>query len=229
MACVNSLGCNVNMQRQKIFENQGYYHIYNRGVAKQKIFSSPKDYERLFTTFAFYQERSPKTKLSLADKTELKIINLTAPKNPLVEILAYCFMPNHFHLLIKQLMDDGIFTFMRRTLDSYTKYYNTKHNRVGPLFQGRFQAVPVETDEQMLHLSRYIHLNPFTSKLTRDAAKYEWSSCQYYLNGDTVRLCHPKFILNLAGSKKEYGEFVNDYAEYIQSLEEINNLLLESE
>ncbi len=217
------------MPRQIFFENQKYYHIYNRGVAKQKIFSDPRDYERLLTTFSFYLEKSPKTRLSMADKKELKIINFTAPKNPLIEILVNCLMPNHFHLLIKQLQNEGVSIFMRRSLDSYTKYYNIKHNRVGPLFQGRFKTVPIETDEQLLHLSRYIHLNPFTSKLTDDATNYEWSSYQCYLDNDTVRLCHPKFILDLTNSSKNYTEFVNDYAEYIQSIEELNNLLIDAE
>lgn len=217
------------MPRQIFFENQKYYHIYNRGVAKQKIFSDPRDHKRLLTTFSFYLEQSPKTRLSLADKKELRIINITTPKKPLVEILCYCLMPNHFHLLIKQLKDNGISIFMRRSIDSYTKYYNIKYNRVGPLFQGRFKTVVIETDEQLLHLSRYIHLNPFTSKLADDAANYEWSSYQFYLENDTIRLCHPKFILDLTDSNNNYTEFVNDYAEYIQSIEEVNNLLIDAE
>jgi len=217
------------MPRQIFFENQKYYHIYNRGVAKQKIFSDPRDYKRLLTAFGFYLEQSPKTRLSIADEKELKILNLTAPKKPLVEILAYCLMPNHFHLLLKQLKNEGISIFIRRSIDSYTKYFNTKYNRVGPLFQGRFKTVAVENDEQLLHLSRYIHLNPFTSKLTNSVADYEWSSYQFYLENNTVRLCHPKFILDLINSSKNYAEFVNDYAEYIQSIEEFNNLLIDAE
>ena len=217
------------MPRQISFENQKYYHIYNRGVAKQKIFSNQRDYKHLLTTFSFYLEQSPKTKLSIADEKEIKTINITAPKKPLAEIIAYCLMPNHFHLLVKQLKNEGISIFMRRSLDSYTKYYNIKYNRVGPLFQGRFKTVAIENDEQLLHLSRYIHLNPFSSKLTDNASNYEWSSYQYYLENDTVRLCHPKFILDLINSSKDYAEFVNDYAEYIQSLEELNNLLIDVE
>lgn len=209
------------------FVNQNYYHLYNRGVAKQKIFSSDGDYEHFLKTFGFYLEKSPKTKLSHADEKEIKILNITRPKKPLVMVLGYCLMPNHFHLLVKQLSDNGISIFMRRSLDSYTRYFNTRYERIGPLYQGRFKAICVENDEQLLHLSRYIHLNPFLGHLTQKPNDYPWSSYHFYLNNQTLRLCNPKFILDVAGSKKEYEEFVNDYASYLQAQEKLDKLLLE--
>ena len=215
------------MQNEKIFVNQSYYHLYNRGVAKQKIFSEMNDCLRLLKTFGFYLDDAHKTKLSEISKKEFKIINLTEPKKPLVEIICFCLMPNHFHLLIKQLIDNGISTFIRRSLDSYTRYYNRKHDRVGPLFQGRFKSVPVESDEYILHLSRYIHLNPFSNKLAAEADEYPWSSYNNYLRNQRTRICHPKFLLDLLGSTKEYHKITEDYKEYTQSLEEINKLLIE--
>ena len=215
------------MPNEKNFVNQNYYHLYNRGVAKQKIFSEANDYIHLLKALGFYLDDTRKTKLSEISKEEFKIINITEPKKPLVEILCFCLMPNHFHLLIKQLMDNGISTFVRRSLDSYTRYYNRKHDRVGPLFQGRFKSVPVESEEYILHLSRYIHLNPFSNKLIAEAKEYPWSSYKYYLRNQRIRICHPKFLIDLIGSTQEYHKFIEDYKEYTQSLEEINKLLID--
>src|SRR3990167_5879702 len=144
-----------------------FYHIYNRGSEKRDVFTQQKDYKRFVKTFFYYQFLDPKPSFSKFSTSELNIHkpNLT---NKLVEIICYCLMPNHFHFLIRQLKDNGISIFMSQLSNSYTKYFNTKYNRVGALFQGTFKAVLVESDEQLLHLSRYIHLNPIVSGLVKD-------------------------------------------------------------
>ncbi len=85
--------------------------------------------------------------------------------NKSVEVVAYCLMPNHFHLLVKQVSEGGISKYLRQAINSYAKYFNTKYKRVGSLFQDMFRAVHIETDEQFIHVSRYIHLNPLVSYL----------------------------------------------------------------
>lgn len=209
------------------FANQNIYHLYNRGVAKQPIFNDERDYQRLLETFGFYLENRPATKLSTIDPQELKKILKGPASHPIVEILGYCLMPNHFHLLARQLKENGISIFMRCSLDSYTRYYNTRHNRVGPIFQGTFKAVLVETDDQLKHLSRYIHLNPFVDNLVRTPESYKWSSYKYYLLGQTSRICSPDFATNLVGSANEYREFVTDYADYAQSIARIKKSLID--
>ena len=99
----------------------------------------------------------------------------------IVDIGAYCLMPNHFHILLQQLQDNGISTFVRKLLNSYTRYFNTKNERIGPLFQGQFKAVRVESDEQLLHLTRYIHLNPLVGYVVKDLRNFEWSSYLDYI------------------------------------------------
>jgi len=137
-----------------------YYHIFNRSLDGKSIFIDRSDYLRALKTLKLYQ-RSVKIKFSYfkihTPENQQKIIN-SLPK--LIEIIAYCFMPNHFHLIIKQVADEGIIKAIGKFSTSYSKYFNTKRNKLGPVFKGRFQAVLIENNSQLLHLSRYVHLNP---------------------------------------------------------------------
>ncbi|KKQ74650.1 MAG: hypothetical protein US94_C0001G0051 [Berkelbacteria bacterium GW2011_GWB1_38_5] len=215
------------MYVKPVYANDHLYHVYNRGVAKQNLFDFDFDYLRLLKTFSFYLENKDKLRLSKIDKTEIDKILRIEPQKPLVEIYAYCLMPNHFHLLLRQIVDNGISIFMRRSLDSYTRYYNEKNDRVGTLTQGRFRVVMIESDEQLIHLSRYLHLNPYTSGICNDSSSYSWSSYHHYLNNTNDRLCHSGFILKIIGSPKNYREFVEDYASYARDLTRIKDLLHE--
>lgn len=215
------------MYVKPVYANNYFYHVYNRGVAKRNLFDSDFDYLRLLKTFSFYLENENKPKFSRIDEKELHKILKIEPQKPLVEIYAYCLMPNHFHLLLRQIIDNGISIFMRRSLDSYTRYYNVKNDRVGTLSQGRFRAVLVESDEQLIHLSRYLHLNPYISGICKDNSLYSWSSYHYYLKDKKDRLCHSDFILKMMGSSQNYREFVEDYASYAQDLARIKDLLHE--
>jgi len=215
------------MRRKTIFTNQQIYHVYNRGVAKQQIFDDYNNYKHFLLTLAFYLERHPKTKLSEARKDYLKNIFNEPCKEPLVEILAYCLMPNHFHLILKQIKENGIVTFLGHCCNSYTRYFNTINERVGPIFQGRFKAVMVENDAQLFHLSRYIHLNPFVAKITKKPKDYQWSSIAYYLNDESSRICKPNDILQHFDKSEKYSDFINDFSDYLLSLEEFNALSLE--
>lgn len=206
----------------------GYiYHLFNRGVAKQEIFRNNNDFQQLLTTFSFYLESMPTTKLSTANKNMIAKLDNSPPKKPLILILGYCLMPNHFHLIAKQLVDGGIQRFMRHTLDSYVKYYNIKHDRVGTIFQGKFKGVIVEDNEQLMHLSRYIHLNPFVSRIVDKPEKYPWASYNQYLKNQNRRLCSPKIMLELFDSIRKYKDFIDDYSDYARSLEDLKNMTLE--
>ncbi|MBU2595265.1 transposase [Patescibacteria group bacterium] len=209
------------------FINGNLYHLYNRGVAKQRIFNNNYDYQRLLNTFAYYLDRAVTLKISEVNKDKLIEILSEKPKKPQVEILSFCLMPNHFHLIAKQILDFGITNFMRYSLDSYTKYFNIKYDRVGPIFQGKFKSKEIKTDEQFMHLSRYIHLNPLTSRLVSSPEDYDWSSFALYLSETKTRLSQPKNILAYFQSMKEYNYFIKDFQDYIRSNEEINELTLE--
>lgn len=208
----------IPMPRRLIpFVDSEFYHIYNRGVEKRKIFTQPRDYKRFIRTLFYYQFTSPKPSFSKFAKSEL---NLFKPvlENKIAEVICYCLMPNHFHLLIRQLKDSGISTLLGQISNSYTKYFNTKYTRVGSLLQGTFKAVPIETDEQLLHVSRYIHLNPVVSGLVNKLDTYKWSSYSEFINGQES-FCSSQEILNFFPSPPKYKEFVEDQIDYGTTLE----------
>jgi putative transposase len=168
----------------KEYRSDSFYHIYNRGVNKGDIFLSKFDYQSFLSFLKIYL--SPKNTKELQQSLEIavgwqekdKIIRLLRLNNFSQEIslLAYCLMPNHFHLLIKQSTSIAIQSFIRSLLSKYSMYFNFIHKRTGPLFEGRYKAVLVKSEEQLVHLSRYIHLNPKEKSST-----WKYSSLPNYL------------------------------------------------
>ncbi len=205
------------------FVNGEFYHVYNRGSEKRPIFETRRDYQRFIKTIKYYQLEGPKPQFSHFPSLSIK--NLDSSKK-IVEIVAYCLMPNHFHLLVKQVKDGGITEFISKLSNSYTKYYNTKYKRVGPLFQGEFKSVITESDEQLIHVSRYIHLNPLVSYLVKNLTQYEWSSHLEYVSG-TPGFCSKEEILNHFKSPQGYEQFIMDHSGYALELEFIKHQLID--
>lgn len=211
------------------------YHVLNRGVASQPTFQNKKDYQRAFEAIFYYQFQSPPLKyskfLELSNFSRQQILaDLKKQKQFLVEILAYCFMPNHFHLILRQSSENGISKFMSNFTNSYTRYFNTKNKRNGPLFQGKFKAIRVETEEQFLHLSRYVHLNPYSSyvvKSLKELEEYPFSSLSEFLGKTKSNFCAKEPILANFKNPAAYQEFVFDQADYQRKLEEIKHITLE--
>lgn len=205
------------------FVNGHYYHVYNRGSEKRQIFDTNWDYLRFLKTVKYYQLSEPKPRLSkFLINQNFKIDHL----EKIIDIICYCLMPNHFHFLVRQVKEDGITKFTGQLSNSYTKYYNTKYRRVGPLLQGEFKAVLIESDEQLIHVSRYIHLNPLVSLLTKDLNLYRWSSYHEYVN-KLAGICDKDPILGFFKSPSEYNEFILDHAGYATELELIKHQLLD--
>lgn len=203
-----------------------YYHVFNRGVEKRQIFINDSDYRRFLETVYYYQFNGPKPRLSTYKRFKIKDFE----NNPkIVEIICYCLMPNHFHLLIKQLEDDGIQKFISNVANSYTKYFNTKHTRVGHLFQGQTKSVFIESDEQLIHLSRYIHLNPYTSEITKDWSNFPYSSYQEFSPYRQTVLCNTDPILELFPSNEKYFEFIKDYEGYALDIAHFKHILIDED
>ena len=205
--------------------NHEYYHIYNRGVAKQPIFTSVRHYQRFLKTLLYYQLRQEPVRFSQFDPQK-HLIDTTQRR---VEIICYCLMPNHFHLLLRQTQDGGISEFISKFTNSYTKYYNTKELRVGTLLQGVFKAVHLGTEEQLLHLSRYIHLNPVTGFIVRRLADYRWSSYPEYIGLVPTNFCQKEVVLNQFASVDAYRSFVLDQADYAKRLGQIKHQALDAD
>ena len=200
-----------------------YYHIYNRGVDKMDIFKNSYDFKRFIKTMLYYQIAGPKPRFSLFAPTT----NLLDESKKNVEIICFCLMPNHFHFLLKQLVDKGITEFISKLSNSYTKYFNIKKGRVGYLFQGEFKSVLVGTSEQLLHLSRYVHLNPLVSDLTKNLNEYTWSSYPEYLGLTSQKNCTKEIILDQFKSKEYYKNFTLDQESYGRDLEIIKHQLFD--
>lgn len=186
----------------RYFQKGAYYHVYNRGNRKQKIFVGQRDYERFLKKTEEYK-----------DKFE-------------VTILCYCLLPNHFHFLLRQDTDTPITNFMLRLSTSYAKYFNIKYEQVGSLFQDRFRAKLIETDEYLLHLSRYIHRNPLEFLLPTPGVKlasYEWSSYPIFLKKEKNGLIDPTPVLSYF-SKENSNEDYKSFVEYDFQEEQLNSI-----
>ena len=212
--------------------NEEHYHIFNRGVARQPTFLNKNDYKQALLTLSYYRFTSPLVRLSrfkeLSQEERNRIALNMQKKKKFAEIISFVFMPNHFHLLLKQTVNNGISHFLSKFTNSYTKYFNTKYNRVGPVFQGVFKSVHVESDEQLIHLSRYIHLNPVVSAVVDKESlfSYHWSSLPDFLAGksDLVQI---EPILKQFKTSEDYKKFILDNVDYGKKLEEIKHLVLE--
>lgn len=198
------------------------YHIFNRGVNKANIFFQERDYQHFMKAARHYRTKDSKFSYE-------KLFPINDPVSlgselEKVSILAYCLMPNHFHFLIKQLEDEGITSYFRHLSNSFSHFINIKYGRVGPLFQGRFKNVLIENTEQLLHVSRYIHLNPLVSNLVPNLSLYKWSSYLDYIEDSTKdELVDLALVLNEFKSKNDYEKFISDQAEYVRTLEIIKH------
>ena len=206
------------------------YHVFNKSIAGYKIFNNDSEFSRMRDVVRYYQEEKPPVKYSKFIKNRshrVGGIGCSSEREKIVEIIAYCFMPTHLHLVLKELKENGISTFMNNILNSYTRYFNIKHNRKGPLWEGRSKKVLVETDGQLLHLTRYVHLNPVTAYLVDNPEEWLVSSYSEYLSkvNDNDRICKYEDILDVKPTS--YRKFVEDTISYQRELAKIKELLLE--
>lgn len=189
------------MSRKLNFSIGEFYHIYNRGIDKRVIFNRPQDSER-FVILLYLANSIDNIKLSNLDRTfELGETFFLERSETLVDIGAYCLMPNHFHILVKEKVENGISRFMHKISTAYTMYFNKKNNRTGSLFQGTFRSEHVEDDIYLKYLFSYICLNPVKllepdwkekgivdlQKVKNFLAKYDYSSYIDHLKDGRVQ------------------------------------------
>jgi len=219
--------------RKTILANNEIYHIFNLGVERRLTFTDKREYDRGLLTMNFYRFRNLSTGLAQVlkldqEKRKFFLSQLVKQKDKLVDILGYCLMPNHFHLLLKQLSYGGIAKFIGNFSNSYTRYFNTRHKRIGHLFQGVFKAVRIEDDDQLIHVLRYIHLNPVVSLVVKEdnLEDYPYSSfCEYADKKEGF--CNRNIILDYFSSVEKLKSFTYDQIDYGKRLEAIKHLILE--
>ncbi|OGH18769.1 MAG: hypothetical protein A2868_03285 [Candidatus Levybacteria bacterium RIFCSPHIGHO2_01_FULL_40_15b] len=219
--------------RKIVFSNSYVYHVFNRGIDRRNIFTDLREYSRAQELRKYYFCKEPPVSYSkfLQQQKEIReeVAQQMKRDEKLVNILAYCLMPNHFHFMLQQNSDRGIPIFVSNFTNAYTRYFNTKHERTGPMFEGIFKAVLVESDEQLVHLSRYIHLNPVVSSIINEdqLINYQWSSYQHYVSDAIDDSVNSNLVLSMFKSKHIYKGFVLDHVEYGKKLEAIKHLVLE--
>jgi|SRR3989344_2796183 len=219
-------------RRNLVLTTSEIYHIFNRSIAKQNIFGSKYMLNKVLEIIDFYrfpQEIRLSKFNKLPKEKKQSYFENYRNKNPFVEIYAFAFMPNHFHFLLKQIHENGIIKFISNYQNSFAKFFNLKNNRNGTLFENSFKAKRIESDEQFLHVSRYIHLNPVTSYIIRikDLDTYPYTSFPIYLNNSANILIEDKFIKSFFKSIEDYKKFVFDQADYQRQLDSIKDLIME--
>jgi len=218
--------------RKSFFAIGEHYHIYNRGVDKRITFTDEYDIRRFFQSMVEFNTVKPIG--SLYENSFLQLGGET-PKlgEKLVNIIAYCLNPNHFHLILEQLVEGGISEFMKRLGGGYTGYFNKKYTRSGSLFQGVFKDVHIDTNEYLLHVSSYVNLNDRVHQLGGETPKLvrSMSSWGEYTDKRIKGICEKDIILGQFKNIKEYKKFALSSLETIvkrkAELKDIDNFLLE--
>lgn len=209
------------------------YHVFNRGIDGRVTFTNIREYSRAYQIMKYYRFSSPPLKLSIflrISDSKRQELQESSWGEKLVSMMCYCLMPNHFHFMLRQEVNGGISKFLSLFQNSYTRYFNTRNERVGQLFLDTFKNILVEREEQFLHLSRYIHLNPFSSSVVNSLEglyKYEWSSLGEYIGVSEDYICEKDIILSSFKTKESYKNFISDRAEYQRELKQIENLIIE--
>ena len=191
---------------EKIYAENTYYHLYNRGVNKQPIFNDKQDYAVFLNLFKRYLGATP--------AKDQKGREYPWYGDSMV-LHAFCLMPNHFHLLIFQRDKNAMTDFLRAVNSSYGMYFNNKYKRQGPLFQSRFKASMIDSQTYLDHISRYIHLNPGKGRYQT----WQPSSYQYYAGFKSSPWINTKEIIGMFSSQEAYLDFVADYGDMHDELD----------
>ena len=170
-------------RRARNLEPGNYYHLYNRGNNCQNIFFERDNYLYFLRQFRYYVAETA------------------------VQVVAYCLMPNHYHILI-YLQEDSLSAAMHRFTMSYTKAINRRYQKCGSLFQGRFQTLHVDSDDYLLHLTRYIHLNPIKAGFVKKPEDWEFSSYHEYVGIRQGTLPKTDYVYERFGTQQDYRQFV---------------------
>ena len=210
------------------FTKDSMYHVYNRGVDKRIIFTDERDYAVFlsFLKFALLSDEdlSKHTIIDSGLISEATRFNLRRQSlHGSVELIAYCLMPNHYHLLLFQNKPDGITRLIMSVMTAYTIYFNKRHKRLGPLYQGPFKASKINSEDYWDHISRYIHLNPL--EIGKNYKTYKYSSYKDYTKSTKTDWLNISLILDNYKNISDYEKFVADYIDQFKEAKDIKEIL----
>lgn len=208
---------------QPPFVNRTFYHVYNRGTDRRETFLDDADRARFITQLVVFNDVNSARKDFRIGRNAI----LPAWPKPYANLVAFALMPNHFHLLLEQVEDDGVTRLMQRLGTGYTMYFNKRHSRTGRLFEMTYKALGVEDDGYFTHLTRYIHLNPLElvepdwksrgvanlRKSLEYLAKYPWSSAQHYLGKCRLDFIHDAPVHERFATRQEYARYMTNAME----------------
>ncbi len=223
------------MGRKIVLANGEIYHVYNRSVGDIDIFSTRGNIKKILQLlfyYRFYQKLRLSHFKALSQEVKKLYLNQFLSQIPLVEIYSYALMPNHYHLLIKQIQEDGITRFLSNFQNSFAKFFNLKTNRKGALFLTSFKAVRIMSEEQFIHVSRYIHLNPVTGYLLKieELLTSVLTSFRWYIGKKGKdSFVNTEKILSIFRSKENYKKFVFDQVDYQRKIDKIKKLTLDKD
>jgi putative transposase len=198
----------------KTYAADNYYHVYNRGVNKQDIFLEPEDRFYFLGLLKRYLSSEPET-----DSHKRQFSKFDSE----IELVAFCLMPNHFHMLFYLKQPEGLVHLMRSVMTSYTMYFNKKYHRTGGLYESVFLASRITNDGYLWHVSRYIHLNPMD--IGQSFREYPYSSINYFISAKQASWLHPEKLVQTNNEKEQYLEFVSDYKTMHQDMSLLKNIL----
>ena len=182
----------------------------------REIFSDPADFNRFLQSMQEFNVADPigsiyehcRVKVNSNFGSSTSKIGKNKDSEPLVNIVAYCLNTNHYHFLLQQLSEKGIEKFMQRLGTGYTMYFNNKYHRTGALFQGRFKAVHINTNQYLLHVSAYVNLNDRVHQLGGSTSKSSWN--EYTERLGTGGICGKEAVLGQFRKPEEYAVFAED-------------------
>ena len=205
----------------KEYSPDSYYHVYNRGVAKQNIFLDEQDYKTFLSYLKLYLTLIDLQGQSLQVSPSKKLKNYSQE----LKLLAYCLMPNHFHLFVFQKEDNSMANFLRSLATKYSMYFNRKYKRVGHVFQGRYKAVMVTNENQFIYLSKYIHRNPLNILPTGTVlAGYKYSSYPNYLRRFNQAWVDTADILSYFAKQRQ----TESYRKFVEEIDERDLLMIKN-
>lgn len=210
--------------RKTVFANNEYYHIYNRGNDGRGVFLNQYDMDRFFQGMTEFNTTTPIGSIYEHTLKRNKFGDSISKSEELVEFIAYCLNPNHYHFIIKQVSDNGIVKFMHKLGLGYSMYFNEKHKKSGSLFQGRYKAIHINSNEYLLHLSAYVNLNNEVHRFGDSISKSSWSE---YTNLNSGNLCKKEIILGQFNNCEQYERFAKSSLEDIIKRKDMVKLIIE--